>query len=37
MIKKMNPLHWLTRAMDAMDAWTGRMDYQGRHWGVAAA
>lgn len=37
MIKKMNPLSWLIRAMDAVDAWNGRMDYQGRHWAPGIA
>lgn len=38
MIKKLNPLTWLTRAMDATDEWVRRMSYQGGHWapGVAA-
>lgn len=42
MIKKLNPLYWLTRALDAadravtrLDGWTERMDYAGRHWATA--
>lgn len=35
MFKKLNPLYWLTRALDAADAWGERMDYQGHHWATA--
>lgn len=35
MIKKLNPLTWLTRAMDAVDEWERRMTFQGRHWATA--
>ena len=39
MIKKLNPLTWYTRVLDAadramarLDAWSARMDYVGGHW-----
>lgn len=42
MFKKLNPLTWLTRALDAtdramtrLDAWSARMDYHGSHWATA--
>lgn len=42
MIKRLNPLNWLARAIDAsdrlvavLDGWTARMDYSGRHWATA--
>lgn len=35
LIKKLNPLTILTRAVDAVDAWSWRMGYQGHHWAPA--
>lgn len=42
MIKKLNPLNWLTQALDAadramtrLDDWSRRMDYVGGHWATA--
>jgi len=35
MIKKLNPLTWLIKAMDATDRWVDRMSYQGKHLTVA--
>lgn len=37
MIKKLNPLTWLTRAMDATDEWMRRLDYCGGHWAGSTA
>lgn len=42
MIKKLNPITWLVRAMDAtdraverLDTWSQRWEYRGKHWATA--
>lgn len=35
LLNKINPIAWLTRAMDATDRWVDRMSYQGHHWATA--
>ena len=39
MLRKINPLNWLAKALDAADArfekYSERLNYQGRHWATA--